>query len=489
MALVEIEDLNLYIPGDGQRKLVLRGLNWSLEPLEHTFICGENGAGKSTFLRLLHGELVPAGGQIRWQPAATTETSRLVALETSALVSPAAQEYCQRMAWPVTAADILAGGCLNMHYAAHAWRLLPEAERQAIKSLLADLDSAHLLDQPLAALSQGQLRLTLIARALLQKPALVLLDEVADGLDSEHREKIYNLLKSCSETTTMVFTGHRAQLAPAWIERVQLLQDGRLENSALPANQASPEPITRKAPCRDAPTLVEIENADVYVGRTRVLRNLTWRIRAGECWRLSGPNGSGKSTLLRLIAGDEFAAFGGKIQRRDASSGQWATSLPSVRKNIHLVSDYVQATYGYACTALELLCSGFSNTVGLYEAIPEPWKERAMEMLTSLLPASGEIIAQTSIRRLSTGQLRLLYLARALIAKPALLLLDEPFTGLDEINRQACLDLLAAEIGRDESSPAVVIVSHYYEDVPDWITRFARLEQGRLEILHSCQDA
>ena len=223
--------------------------------------------------------------------------------------------------------------------------------------------------------------------------------------------------------------------------------------------------------------LLDVRHATVFIDGQEILHDVDWTLRKGEHWRIEGENGSGKSTFLRLLAGDEFVAVGGTLVRHLPHHGGETVLLEEIRKGVRLVSDLSQALYGYSITALELVCTGLENTVGVYRDYSKAEQEQARRVMREL--GVGHL-ADRSIRLLSTGQLRRLFLARALMGEPDILLLDEPCSALDEDSRRQYLDLLDQLAARGIS---LVFVSHFEGDAPSCINRRARMHQGRLEIL------
>lgn len=482
--VLEIIDADVFIPGSAERTLVLKNINLRLAEGEHSVILGANGSGKSSLLKLARGDLWPCRGIARWYDArGGMEDSRVAARRLTAIVSPERQEKLLRLPWPMTAGRLLEQAEASRQNRAGA------SQGAALKAaaLLKDLGFMDEPDLPVSSLSQGRLRLLMLLSALLSGPRLLLLDECADNLDAKCRGLALDLLDSVKDDVTMLLATHRPGRLPGWAAgRIYLDGGRRTQNISAPA---APEaaPAAGGAPPGDP--LFALSNASVYINRRKILENINWLALQGEHWRVSGGNGSGKSTFLRLLAGDEFAAAGGEIRRRDPAGG-WMASLAEIRARIMLVSDLSQARNEYPLTALELLCAGFDNTTGLHrEASPEE-KARALAALKDFFPeADCARLAQTDISRLSTGQVRRLYLARAMLAKPCALLLDEPLNGLDAQSRERfiwSLRKLAQGEGAPSASgftPSIIMASHYEEDTPDFIKRHARLEGGRLRVL------
>lgn len=488
--LVTLDDVSLFLPGDPRQETVLHHINWRVERGRHCALLGPNGSGKSTLLRLLAGELWPARGHIYWHTPEGAEESPLAGRAMSALVSPAQQENLQRQAWDITGRDLLLAGLESASLLCNRPGARGDAEREAaVEALAARLGVEGLLERDLPTLSQGQLRLLLLGRALLRAPALLLLDECVDGLDATHARLFFDLLEEYAGRCTVILTAHRNDNLPPWCAERRHVRSGRLLDAPPPVPSIPSAAAGPKRPAHSAAgrVLLALENVSVFINRRKVLHDVVWSLREGEHWHIAGANGSGKSTLLRLLAGDEFAAAGGSVNRWLPGQGGHVEMLADVRKGVRLVSDLSQALYGFTLSGLELVCSGFDNSMGLYRDFTEAERDEARRVMAWLFPEGGAArVAATSIRRLSSGQLRRLFLARALVGRPDILLLDEPCSGLDAESRArylALLDSLAAPAESAGLSVHLVFVSHHEEDAPLCINREARMENGRLTIL------
>ena len=159
--LVSIEGVSCFLPGDAARRLALRDICWQVAAGGHCALFGPNGAGKSSLLRLVAGELWPAGGRILWRGAEGMETSPIVGRSLCALVSPAVQEGWQRRAPDMTGLDLIMTGIAGAEFGVAE----EECEARA-RAAAGQAGCVELLPRPLPALSQGQLRLVLLAGAL-----------------------------------------------------------------------------------------------------------------------------------------------------------------------------------------------------------------------------------------------------------------------------------------------------------------------------------
>jgi molybdate transport system ATP-binding protein len=199
----------------------------------------------------------------------------------------------------------------------------------------------------------------------------------------------------------------------------------------------------------------------VYRDERLVIRALDWKLQHGQHWSVTGPNGSGKSTFIALLYGDLWPAHGGRIERPLLPAG---APIEDWKRMVGLVSPELQATYAAtACTVEEIVVSGLHSSIGL-NAPPAP-RERVLARRA--LARLGMLELRTRrARELSYGQLRLVLLARAIVAPRRLLLLDEPFDGLDTATLSTALrvigDLAAARA-------QIVLATHHGADVPDYV--------------------
>ena len=208
-------------------------------------------------------------------------------------------------------------------------RELKPAEQRGVATLLKRLDIDALAERRFLTLSYGERRLVLIARALASRPKLLLLDEVANGLDARNHARFLHWLNGTARSAMpWVFATHRSSDVPESMTHLLELEQGVVKRSgALRANGArellqqearafhSRESRVKARP-RSRRVVVALRNADVHVDEAHILAGIELEVRAGDCWVVHGPNGSGKSTLLRTIYGDHAVASGGTHRAR-----------------------------------------------------------------------------------------------------------------------------------------------------------------------------
>lgn len=477
-SLISINNVSLFIPGDKKRTLVLKDITMNIAQGMHILLHGPNGSGKSSLLRLMHGDLWPDRGNIIWNYNGIAETSRIIARQMCSLVSPLIQENFQQHAWSVTVTDLLISGLKRNPPAFFADK---ENIPEPVIDILHEIDAYAWRQLPLYSLSQGQLRLALLGRAILQNPQILLLDEFTDGIDARHKSLIFNILKRLSAKITLVAASHRQNELSSLFSERYFLEGGRLF-SEMPTCKPSCHFKKSVAPVPpDARALITLQNVNIFINRRKILKNINWQIKQGEHWRITGPNGSGKSTLLRVLAGDEFIACGGKMERLALDSQSRIENLAECRKAIHLISDLGQALYSYPLNALDFVCSGYDNCVGKYREYTIDEQKKAFDAICQFFPDDPNI-PEVSIRRLSSGQLRCLLLARCMVAQPDFILMDEPFSGLDVNSRHFIIDILdkIALFNYKGWKPQIIFVSHYSDDCPQCINKEAKMENGHL---------
>ncbi len=489
--LLDIQNVRLSYYLDKERNSVLgnneQGLDFILEKHVHTAIMGANGAGKSSLLKLICGEAWQDSGKIFWHANASDENddSRLVARKMTTLVSAAQQEKYMQQARNINGFELVLSGYTNNIL---IYEELGHEKEKRVYELARELNIFPLLSELITYLSQGQLRILLLARALIAEPEIVLLDEFMDGLDEASRGLVLQVIEKAKEKTTFLFTTHREESLPDFVQNKFYLEQGLLHKDkekyvAKIALMAGEEFLALCEKNLDLPaiidkkSLIKIENADVYIERRKILNQINFNWLQNDYWKIVGSNGAGKSTFLRMLAGDENVALGGSIQRFLPKFNKESTLLKEIRSSIFLLSDRQQALYSYDVTAFELILSGFDNVVGVYRIYSEEEKDKALEWAKFL---NLQSFINRKISSLSTGQMRKSLLARAMITQPDMLLFDEAYSGLDIFARAQlteCLEILR------EKNVQMLFVSHYENDFPAFCNKRARIDNGQLFVV------
>jgi molybdate transport system ATP-binding protein len=212
-----------------------------------------------------------------------------------------------------------------------------------------------------------------------------------------------------------------------------------------------------------------LTNAHVHLGEHVALKNISLTVHTGDCWVVHGSNGSGKTTLLRTLYGDHGVAVGGGIERAGIEPG---VPLQAFKERVGLIAPHLQADHPLDLTVNEVVQSGRHASIGLNDAPTAADRVAARRALRAFgLTALG---ART-LRELSYGQMRRVLFARACVRDPALLLLDEPFSGLDGPTRRELSARLEAMVA---AGTAVVMTTHRRAEWPHCATHELELAQG-----------
>ena len=374
--------------------------------------------------------------------------------------------------------------------------VLPEAGDEYTASLYADFDIDALLDKQLVMLSSGELRRLQIVKALMTTPRVLIIDNPFIGLDTSTRTQLTDLLKRliAERGLQLILVVSREEDVPGFVTRVveppslppplwggveipRCLQSPSIEGRCERASVATTAGLsaTRSLACESfgggSPKGVcTLRNVTLRYGERTIFEGLNWEIQRGECWALHGRNGCGKSALLSLICGDNPQAYACDIslfgRRRGTGESIW-----EIKKRIGYVSPEMHRAYLKDLPAIEIVASGLHDSVGLYV---RPRPEQKDTCLKWMQVFGIEELADRTFLKLSSGEQRLVLLARAFVKDPELLILDEPLHGLDTYHREMVRGIIDTFCSRPEKT--LIMVTHYPEELPTCITQHKELK-------------
>ncbi len=209
-------------------------------------------------------------------------------------------------------------------------------------------------------------------------------------------------------------------------------------------------------------------------GRATLLEGVDWRVEAGERWAVVGPNGAGKTTLMTIAGARGFPSEG----TADILGARLGTvNTRRLRRAIGQVDSTMTTAFRPRSTALGVVMTGASAEIA---PLAPPGGDAERARAADLLERSGcGRLADIRFARLSRGEQQRVLLARALMGRPRLLLLDEPTAGLDLPGREAFLARLDA-LARSDPGMATVQVSHHLEELAGSVTHALLLRRGRV---------
>lgn len=220
--------------------------------------------------------------------------------------------------------------------------------------------------------------------------------------------------------------------------------------------------------------ILELEKAGLLRNGNWILKDLDWKIENREHWALLGLNGAGKTALLHMLCGYYFPTEGevtvlGKKFGKDRLGEE-------LRQKIGIVSSMIQKRFYEADSAYQIVLSGAFASIGLYETPTDDMRDKAQQLLKDLGCFS---YANRSFYTLSQGERQRVMVARALMAEPELLILDEPTNGLDFMAREQLLESINY-ITNQPKCPSIIYVTHHVEEILPCFQKTLLLKNGKI---------
>ncbi len=402
-------------------------------------IAGRNGSGKTLYVDQLRKQLA-------------SDKVRYIAFTDSYGVNVDGQYYLQ-LRWNQHDIDHETPTVGELLQRAYLLAGEDTAERRQMQQqLYALFHMDEFLDKYIITLSSGELRKFQLTKTLFSNPQLLIMDNPFIGLDAETRDQLRDLLKQLAEERDMeiMLVMSKTDDIPDYVTDIKYFS----EPEEIPAHVLPKEkreailslPYTDND--YDCQHVIDMKKVTIRYGERTILKDLDWTVKNGERWALSGQNGSGKSTLLSLVCADNPQSYACDITLFDRPRGS-GESIWDIKKHIGYVSPEMHRSYKRNLPAIRIVASGLMDSIGLY-AVPNAH------------------LADKPFLQLSSGEQRLVLLARAFVKDPQLLILDEPLHGLDLWNRRLTKDIIETFCQR--RGKTLIMVTHYQEELPNVIT-------------------
>ena len=443
-------------------------VNLSIYKGEQIAVVGPNGAGKSRLIDIMIG---------RW-PLLMNDVEYDFTPSTSSLVSDNIKY--------ITFRDSYGDSDTNLYYQ-QRWNSQDLEITPLVRDLLPVIHDSHLteqlyslfgveemLDKHIVLLSSGEMRKFQIVKTLLANPRILIMDNPFIGLDADTRTLLKNLFSQLINqfSLQLVLVVSKPNDIPDFITHVIPVEDlicgektTRLEYLSSchqePLCILSKEKIQRilelenKNEKLDTDDIVQLDKVSIRYGNRCILNNLDWTIKKGEKWALRGENGAGKSTILSLICADNPQSYTCNITLFGKKRGT-GESIWDIKKRIGYVSPEMFRSYLKNLPVIDIVASGLFDTVGLYRR-PKPEQLVMCEWWLDIFGIS--YLKERNFLQLSSGEQRLVLLARAFVKDPDLLILDEPLHGLDNYQCRLVKDIIEAFCQRMDKT--LIMVTHY----------------------------
>ncbi|OPZ65116.1 MAG: High-affinity branched-chain amino acid transport ATP-binding protein LivF [Firmicutes bacterium ADurb.Bin506] len=413
-------------------------VNLTVQRGEVLGIIGPNGAGKTTLFNLMTGLVQPDSGDVKlWGKSTSAMPPHTIASQGVARTFQHIRLYDTQ-----SVLENVLAGC-HLHRADQVARA-----REALQSICPDLAARE--NEPVRNLSYPDKRRVEMARALATGASLLLLDEPAAGMTPDEIARAASDIRRLRDQgRTIVVIEHHMDLIAAACDRVVVLDHGELIAAGTPDEVAANatviaaylgkgaaagacKPAGADCPSENRPVLLSMEDVHASYGPVEVLRGVSLEVRKGEVVALLGANAAGKSTVMKTIMG-RLRPSAGRITFRGARIDSLPTSA-IVRAGLGIVPEG-RRVFGDMTVEenIELAAVAAAGRAGVAERVA-----RAME----LFPVLAERRAQHAAT-LSGGEQQMLAIARAVVASPELILMDEPSMGLAPIMVERVMETVA----------------------------------------------
>ncbi len=335
----------------------------------------------------------------------------------------------------------------------------------------------------LISFSDGEQKKVLLNHLISKVPDFIILDNIFDNLDIASQGQLAQDLTGLSHSTIIIQLMNRRSDVLPFIEQVYLfenntivLEGGRNQSKTgkdfFALSSIVPSPLQENTLQHDP--LVKFTNVSVQYEERIIVSKINWEINTGEFWQLIGPNGSGKSTLLSMITGDNPKAYNQDLLLFGKKKGSGET-VWEIKAKIGYLNSLMIHLFSRRDTIEQMVISGFYDSVGLYIKPTELQIKLADEWL-KLIGMFG--MKHKVFVDLTAGEQRLVLIVRAMVKHPPLLILDEPTTGLDDVDASifvALVNKIAAE-----TTTAIIYVSHRKEEglKPTFVYELIASEEG-----------
>jgi molybdate transport system ATP-binding protein len=425
-------------------------------------IAGRNGSGKTLYVDQLRKQLA-------------SDKVRYIAFTDSYGVNVDGQYYLQ-LRWNQHDIDHETPTVGELLQRAYLLTGEDTAERRELQQHLYSLfHMDEFLDKYIITLSSGELRKFQLTKTLFSNPQLLIMDNPFIGLDAETRDQLRDLLKQLAEERDMeiMLVMSKTDDIPDYVRDIKYFS----EPEEIPAHVLPKEkreailslPYTDND--YDCQHVIDMKKVTIRYGERTILKDLDWTVKNGERWALSGQNGSGKSTLLSLVCADNPQSYACDITLFDRPRGS-GESIWDIKKHIGYVSPEMHRSYKRNLPAIRIVASGLMDSIGLY-AVPNAQDYDKCRWWLDMFGIGH--LADKPFLQLSSGEQRLVLLARAFVKDPQLLILDEPLHGLDLWNRRLTKDIIETFCQR--RGKTMIMVTHYQEELPNVITNSLYLKK------------
>lgn len=473
--IIRLKDIVLRLP----ELQFAEPIDWTICEGEQWAVVGPNGAGKTLLAGVLQKKYAFRSGEhifVSGKPV--SEVVKSIAFKDIYSLADCRNSYYQQR-WHSTETE-------DMPTVSEVLSEYKDTEN--LNELLSLFGISDLLPKKLIFLSSGELRKFLVVRTLLSRPEILILDNPFIGLDAPSRDLLVDMLGKMTELhgtqvilllsnpadlpdmiTDVLPVLNRKCLSP--MKREEFLENKELLDELFPdrVSGAIDLPVNGEKEISAYDVAFRMEKVCIKYGSRTILKDLDWEVKCGEKWSLSGPNGAGKSTLLSLVYADNPQSYANTLYLFDRKRGS-GESIWEIKKRIGYVSPEMHLYYMENVPAIQIVGSGYFDSVGLFRKCNAEQEEGALKWMKIF---GIDNLKDRSFMTLSSGEQRLALLARAFVKDPDLIILDEPLHGLDISNKKLAASVIESFCSRPGKT--LIYVTHYPNELPECVDRHFKL--------------
>ena len=477
-SIIEIQNLSFQYGSNA----VLENLDWEISSGECWMLGGLSGSGKTTLAKIISGEVKNFEGKVEVNFNENSELPKKVLyvsnwFQFSNLEGDRNFYYQQRYNQQVKNDTLTVFAELN-HFGKEE-----NLDFRILESYLQPFGFENFKNQQLIELSSGEHKKLQLLKALWIKPQVLIIDQPYTGLDVKSRQFLNQAFDDLiKENVTLVLINNDDEY-PESVQYFVEIENGKLVHRNSPKEfSKSEERIPKSLPFflqnnqeNEQESLIKLENINISYGEKQVLKNIDWEVNSGEQWLLQGHNGSGKSTLLSLLNGDHPQAYANEIhlfgQKRGSGESIW-----DIKEKIGMISPELHWYFDMNANVGQTIASGFFDSMSLYQKLSFD-QQQQLEQILYFFDLKDD--KNKKLSTLPLGKQRLALLARTLIKKPKLLILDEPCQGMDNEQTQYFNQVIDDLAGQGQS---LIYVGHFESQLPKKLSHKLVLENGTTRI-------
>lgn len=475
--IIKISNLNFQY-----NQPVLSRFDWEISAGECWMLGGLSGSGKTTLAKIISGEIKNFEGKVVVNFDENSELPKKVLyvsnwFQFSNLEGDRNFYYQQR--YNQLAKNETATVFAELNHFGKEENL----DFEILEYFLEPFGFENFKNQQLIELSSGEHKKLQLLKALWLKPQILIIDQPYTGLDVRSRQFLNQAFDDLvKENVTLILINNDDEY-PESVQYFVEIENGKLFHRNSPKDfskgeERTPKPLPfflQNNQESEKESLIRLKNINISYGEKQVLKNIDWEVNSGEQWLLQGHNGSGKSTLLSLLNGDHPQAYANEIylfgQKRGSGESIW-----DIKEKIGMILPELHWYFDMNANVGQTIASGFFDSMSLYQKLSFDQQQQLEQILYFF------DLKEDKNRKLNTlplGKQRLALLARTLIKKPKLLILDEPCQGMDNEQTQYFNQVIDDLANQGQS---LIYVGHFESQLPKKLSHKLVLENGKTKI-------